>query len=293
MKNQIIILLFLASALVSCAEQQMAKIEYKDDGSSDHLYEKTISKIDSDSGLVSRKLNRSSNAIRDIESEASFSDNNVDILKNPSLNLDDGLFIIVRPGDNLLNISKEYDIDFSALVKENNLKKPYDLELGQILKIPTYGNFEKKTETSKLVETERAAPVVLTNTKAQFIMPIDKGNIIFSFGEETDIGIKNEGINFKVSAGSNIYSVASGVVVYASNKLEDYGNLVIVKHDHSLATIYAHLDEILVKKGQEISLGHIVGKVGSTGNVSFPQLHFAVRKNKKTVDPALYIPKKN
>jgi murein DD-endopeptidase MepM/ murein hydrolase activator NlpD len=200
-------------------------------------------------------------------------------------------FIIIRSGDDIKSIADEYNISVNVIARENGLKPPYNLEVGQILKLPESKSVSEVTEITEVAKvSKKASAVQLHSQTVDFINPVE-GDIICSFGEETEAGRKNEGVNFVANAGSNVHSVASGTVIYASNQLEDYGNLVIVKHDNSLVTTYAHLQQISVQKGQKVTVGDIVGKVGATGNVSSPQLHFAVRKGKDVVDPALYLPK--
>ena len=71
-----------------------------------------------------------------------------------------------------------------------------------------------------------------------------------------------------------------------------WGNLILIKHANGWTTAYAHLDKILVKVGDRVNTGNIIGSVGATGNVSKYQLHFQVRKNSKPVNPKNYLKKK-
>ena len=204
-------------------------------------------------------------------------------------------FIIVRSGDDIKTIADEYNVPVAIIAKVNDLKTPYHLEVGQILKIRESKDVEAE-EVQKVISSPKAekttntkgSAVELHHSSSDFIKPVE-GEIISSFGEETESGSKNDGVNFAASSGANVHVVASGTVIYASNQLEDYGNLVIVKHENSLVTTYAHLQQISVQKGQKVMAGDIVGKVGSSGNVSSPQLHFAVRKGKEVVDPMSYL----
>jgi LysM repeat protein len=203
-------------------------------------------------------------------------------------------FIIVRSGDDIKTIADEYNMSIAVIAKANDLQKPYQLEVGQILKIPESKDIDTTEIQAVSVvpkikkNTHKGSAVELHHSDSDFIKPVE-GEIISSFGEETESGSKNEGVNFASNAGANVHVVASGTVIYASNQLEDYGNLVLVKHENSLVTTYAHLQQILVQKGQKVTVGDIVGKVGSSGNVSSPQLHFAVRKGKEAVDPMFYL----
>ena len=76
-----------------------------------------------------------------------------------------------------------------------------------------------------------------------------------------------------------------GVVVYAGNELRGYGNLLLIRHTNGWMTAYAHNDELLVGRGASVKRGQIIAKVGGTGGVSSPQLHFEIRVKGRPVDP--------
>jgi len=93
----------------------------------------------------------------------------------------------------------------------------------------------------------------------------------------------HKGIDIKATFGSIVNSTANGIVAYAGSK-GGYGNLVVLDHGNGLATFYAHLSKILVKEGQVIGSGQILGKVGSTGRSTGPHLHYEVHKNGKAIN---------
>lgn len=118
----------------------------------------------------------------------------------------------------------------------------------------------------------------------KFQWPID-GEILSRYGK---IGNKfNEGINIAAPLGAPVVAASDGKVVYIGNKLEGYGNLIIIKHDKDIMTAYAHLKDIVVERGATIKRGESIGSVGQAGNVSQPQLHFSMRKGKKTINPEI------
>jgi len=88
--------------------------------------------------------------------------------------------------------------------------------------------------------------------------------------------------------GSIVNSTANGVVAYAGSK-GGYGNLVVLDHGNGLATFYAHLSKILVKEGQAVGSGQILGNVGSTGRSTGPHLHYEVHKNGKAINPKPFL----
>ena len=81
----------------------------------------------------------------------------------------------------------------------------------------------------------------------------------------------------------------SGVVAYAGNEIRGYGNLVLVKHPNGLISAYAHLDSISSSAATRSRRGQVIAKVGDTGGVSEPQLHFELRRGKKAVDPREFL----
>jgi murein DD-endopeptidase MepM/ murein hydrolase activator NlpD len=72
--------------------------------------------------------------------------------------------------------------------------------------------------------------------------------------------------------------------------LKGYGNIVIVRHAEGLISVYAHNEANLVSQGQQVSRGEIIARVGSTGRVTGPHLHFEIRKNNLAQDPIRYLP---
>ena len=115
-----------------------------------------------------------------------------------------------------------------------------------------------------------------------------RGRVLASYGVAAD-GTHNDGINIAASRGTPIEAVDAGIVAYAGNELRGYGNLVLVKHGNGWISAYAHCDELLVKKGDPVYRGKVIAKVGATGGVSEPQLHFELRQGKRPVDPRGYL----
>jgi murein DD-endopeptidase MepM/ murein hydrolase activator NlpD len=109
-----------------------------------------------------------------------------------------------------------------------------------------------------------------------------------AFGAGPD-GTRNDGINIAAAKGAAIEAADDGIVAYAGNELRGYGNLILIKHPNGFISAYAHCDVILVKTGQKVGRGQVIARVGATGNVDTPQLHFELRRGKKPVDPRQYL----
>ncbi len=121
-----------------------------------------------------------------------------------------------------------------------------------------------------------------------FLWPV-RGHILANYGTKPD-GTHNDGINIAAPRGVAVQAVDAGVVAYAGNELRGYGNLVLVKHANGWISAYAHCDAILVKRGEKVERGQVIARVGSTGNVSEPQLHFELRRGQHAVDPREFMP---
>nr|NQU94308.1 M23 family metallopeptidase [Bacteroidota bacterium] len=98
----------------------------------------------------------------------------------------------------------------------------------------------------------------------------------------------HEGVDFSAPIGTEIYSTGDGVVKAVKHSKRGYGNNILVDHGFGYQTFYAHCDKILVKKGQHVKRGQIIGKVGNTGKSTAPHLHYEVRKSNRAIDPINY-----
>lgn len=116
------------------------------------------------------------------------------------------------------------------------------------------------------------------------------GRVISGFGGRAD-GTHNDGINMSVPLGTDVHAAEAGVVAYSGSELKGYGNLVLLRHDNGWVTAYAHNDELLVKRGDKVRRGQVIGKAGKTGTVDQPQVHFELRQGSKPVDPTPFMEK--
>ncbi len=202
---------------------------------------------------------------------------------------------IVRRGETLHGIAESYGVDVYALASANGLTRPYDVEVGQILAIPSQdiaGLTESEPATALTAAPSPRPPDPLPEPPAAkrggFIWPLE-GRILSGFGPKTN-GLHNDGINIAASPGTPIRAVQSGVVAYAGNQLQGFGNMLLIKHESGWITAYAHAQTLLVERGDRVSRGQVVALVGSTGGVNQSQLHFELRKGKEAVDPLAHLP---
>ena len=111
------------------------------------------------------------------------------------------------------------------------------------------------------------------------------GKVVAGFSESDN----RKGVDIVGQRGQAVVASASGKVVYSGSGLRGYGKLIIIKHNKTYLSAYAHNDQILVKEGQTVSKGQKIAEMGNT-DASQVELHFEIRKLGKPVDPAKYLP---
>jgi len=121
----------------------------------------------------------------------------------------------------------------------------------------------------------------------RFPWPV-RGRILGAYGNSPGGG-HNDGINIGAPLGTPVRAIDGGTVVYSGNEVKGYGNIVLIRHANGWISAYAHLADVGVKQGEAISPGEVIAKVGDSGGVSEPQLHFELRRGNKPVDPRTYL----
>ncbi len=216
---------------------------------------------------------------------------------------------VVASGDTLYGISRRYGVDLFTLARANDLGEPYTIHVGQRLAVPTAVIRAAVTKAAAAPPAPRAssptksAPSATTTAPRRsprparpapppvpakgFVWPV-RGKVLSGFGPKSK-GLHNDGINIAASRGSAVRAAESGIVAYAGNELRGFGNLLLIKHAGGWVTAYAHNETLLVKAGDKVSKGQSIARVGSTGNVTKPQLHFELRRGKRAIDPRRHL----
>lgn len=196
-----------------------------------------------------------------------------------------GSYHIVRSKDTLYSISKKYDVKIDRLKKINNLKtntlyKNDKIYLGKIVNKKDLNYSSTSTTTYK----DNSKSSILKN----FGQPLKKMIVTSPYGYRLHpvLGkrILHTGVDLKASINTPIYSPYSGIIIYAG-WMNGYGKLIIIDNGNNYETRFAHLNRILVKKGQKISKGKIIAKSGKTGRVTGPHLHYEIRYKKQPMNP--------
>ena len=160
---------------------------------------------------------------------------------------------------------------------------------------------ELSNEAFKRVENLKGLQEILQAQKSvlhsiPFLWPVI-GRITSGYGD-TRLSISSggtrphRGLDIAAQAGTPVVAPADGVVTFAGRESE-YGRLVTIDHGHGYCTFFGHLKNIYVLPGEKVKIGKIIGAVGSSGNSSGPHLHYEVRINGHTVNPASFLNRKS
>ena len=180
----------------------------------------------------------------------------------------------VKKGDTLYGIAKKNKLTLRQLKNLNQLSLNDGLIIGQRLLLSKESNAKKNK---------------LRRYKNLFALPL-KGPITSRFGRRKNPFLRNrisyhKGVDIGAEIGTPFFASADGIVVRAQ-RMGGYGNCIFILHSNDYISIYAHNKKNLVKKGQVLKQGDLIGLVGRTGTATGPHLHFEIRKNlKKAIDP--------
>ena len=211
--------------------------------------------------------------------------------------------ITVAKGDTLYSLSRKYKIPVNDLAVMNKLTAPFTLSVGQKLKVPKLDGVQTRsavtvkksikasdTTTKKTtVSTQKSSTKIVARSSSKFSWPV-RGKILSGYGPKNG-GLVNDGINIYAPLGTTVRAAENGVVAYAGNEVKGMGNLIIIQHSDGWMTVYAHLDSMEVRRGARVNVGQPIGKIGKTGKVDKPQLHFEIRKGTKSYNPTNYLKK--
>ncbi len=205
-------------------------------------------------------------------------------------------YYTVKPGDTVMQIGRNTNQNWRDIVKWNNLESANQIEVGQVLRVVPLDSNGVATKppvvAAPAAPASAATPPLSPLPPAASAAPEDDipwmwpstGALISGYDE-----VKSKGLKIAGKLGDPVYASADGRVVYAGSGLRGYGNLVILKHNETYLTAYAHNQTLLVKEDQTVRKGQRIADMGNS-DADKVMLHFEVRRNGKPVDPAKYLP---
>jgi lipoprotein NlpD len=225
-------------------------------------------------------------------------------------------YYTVKPGDTLIRIGLDNGQNWRDIVRWNALANPNQIEVGQVLRVvpPVAGPAPVAAVAAPAASapapaangvatrpvqsgSAAATPVPPAGSAAPAVAPVAAnpdddiiwvwpvgGNVLAGFDDA-----KNKGVDIGGVAGTPVMAAADGRVVYVGAGLRGYGNLIILKHNNTYLTAYAHNQTLLVKEDQTVHKGQKIAEMGSS-DADRVKLHFEVRRQGKPVDPVKYLP---
>jgi lipoprotein NlpD len=187
-------------------------------------------------------------------------------------------------GDKTVTETKQIASVVTPILSEPKaMREPYSLEaLNRTTAKPTITTTEIKPAENKPAETKPTDTNATGDEAINWTWPT-QGTITAAFNEAN-----NKGIDIAGKAGQAINAASAGKVIYSGSDLRGYGKLVIVKHNKTYLSVYAHNSKIVVKEGQTVAAGQKIAEMGNTDSNSV-KLHFEIRRLGKSVDPSKYL----
>lgn len=215
----------------------------------------------------------------------------------------------VARGDTLYAIAWRYNLDYKNLAEINGIRPPYSILPGQKIRLKGVAvrkPYQARVAAAKTVKRpptpspRKPAPRIKKETYTPLVVKsqsVKSGPLVWSWPVDGRVvspfrsgkGL-NKGIDIAAKLGESVHAAADGEVVYAGSGLRGYGKLLIVKHQNSYLSAYAHNSQLLAKEGQNVKRGQKIAEVGASGTTTV-KLHFEIRKDGVPVDPVKYLPR--
>jgi len=220
-------------------------------------------------------------------------------------------FYTVKAGDSLSKIAMRYNLDYRDIARINQIGGDYVINVGQRLRLVGSGSVVNAQPVAMGADQPLSAQPLSTNTQPNKTSP--STNLVTApltsqasaaYGNAwkwpTDNAVSQnfdpshqiKGVRFTGNAGDPIKAAADGTVIYSSNGLSEYGNLILIQHASGYITAYAHNQRLLVQEKTRVTAGQQIAEMGSTGT-NRVMLEFQVRLNGKPMNPMLVLPKKS
>ncbi len=222
-------------------------------------------------------------------------------------------YYTVKPGDTLIRIGLDHGQSWKDIARWNNIEKPNRIEVGQVLRVaapapassvvaagengvvtrpvsasavtPVVAGAVPAAATPAASAPVAAPPKPANDEELAWAWPVN-GTVLRGFDDPN-----NKGLDIGGNAGTPVLAAMDGRVVYVGSAVRGYGNLIIIKHNNTFLSAYAHNQTLLVKEDQNVHKGQKIAEMGSS-DADRVKLHFEIRRLGKPVDPAKYLPTK-
>jgi lipoprotein NlpD len=199
-----------------------------------------------------------------------------------------GTWHFVAQGETSASIARQAGIPLEDFLEINGLRKNDPLEPGRpvflLAQAPAPSPLSPPAQPASIGPIAPDVPA----SKALLRWPLAAPRLSSPFGRRW--GRVHEGIDMAAPIGTPVYSAAAGVVIYAGDQVRGYGNMVVIRHNDGLVSVYAHSSVLLVHTGEVVGAGQEIARVGDTGRSTGAHLHFEVRRGGSAQDPMPFLP---
>ena len=200
-----------------------------------------------------------------------------------------GRWHFVAQGETSAAIARQTGIPLEDFLEINGLRRNEPLEPGRpVFLLAPASAPSQPSPPAPPVNIAPLAPDVPA-TKAPLRWPLAAPRLTSPFGKRW--GRVHEGIDMAAPIGTPVYAAAAGVIIYAGDRVRGYGNMVVVRHNDGMVTVYAHNSVLLVHSGDVVAAGQQIARVGDTGRSTGAHLHFEVRRGGDPQDPMPFLPR--
>lgn len=209
----------------------------------------------------------------------------------------------VSKGDTLYSIAWIHDLDYRDVARWNGIPRPYRIYPGQRLRLDPPAVSPPRPPPPKRVPADPPARAPQTRPESRPVPPPQPATrparqagakLVWAWPAAGTLQARfddngSKGIDIAGTPGAPIQAASTGKVVYSGSGLRGYGKLIIIKHNNTHLSAYAHNEKLLVEEGERVDGGQRIATMGQSGSDRV-KLHFQIRRNGKPVDPLLYLP---
>lgn len=209
-----------------------------------------------------------------------------------------GVWHEVSKNDTIASISKQYRVEERHVLELNDLPDEQSLLSRNEIFIPKTPGVLPGEGLKRVTSAPQKAPQPIVSPAGEqcrknntycLSWPVD-GPVVRSF--EKNRSPFHDGIDISSNDGAAIYAAKDGKVLYSGDDIDGYGNMIIVRHENNMITVYAHNKLNMVEEGQDVTARQKIAEVGKTGGADKTHLHFELRIDEKPMDPIPYLDKR-
>jgi hypothetical protein len=200
-----------------------------------------------------------------------------------------GVWHEVAPGETARSIADEHGADPAVVAELNDLPPDAAITDRQEVFVPTEKGGKVPGTGATPIAPKPPAKADCDPASGKCLEWPARGKLASTFGAHG--AEQHDGIDISGPKGTPVVAAEAGRVVYSGDGIKGYGNMILIRHESGLITVYAHNDVNDAKDGDTVARGQKIASMGQSGTATAPHLHFEVREGETPLDPLLYLPR--